>query len=114
MQDIVASVRIRAGLHDLRGGFLDRVAQRCLEIEAILATAGTGKPSPGECRVIVHHAHKTSGVAATFGYPELGDRAQQVEGLFNGLDGPPDWTVARAVIEAMLDEMENALDHDYL
>jgi HPt (histidine-containing phosphotransfer) domain-containing protein len=113
MQDVVANIRLKAGLHELRGGFLDRVAERCLEIEAIIATAAIGGLGEEDCRLIAHHAHKTCGVAATFGYAELGERAQAVETMLTGLSGPPDWQEVHPVIEALLDEMENVLDADY-
>lgn len=113
MDDVVASIRLKAGIHDLRAGFLDRVAQRCLEIESVVSEAEKHGLSAEDCRLIVHHAHKTTGVASTFGYAELGERARAVESLLSGLDGPPDWGTAQPVVEALLDEMENVLDEDF-
>ncbi len=113
MQDVVASIRLKAGIHDLRAGFLDRVAERCMDIESILAEAQDRGLTAEDCRAIVHHAHKTTGVASTFGYSELGERARAVESLLSGLDGPPEWDRAQPVIEALLDEMETVLDEDY-
>jgi HPt (histidine-containing phosphotransfer) domain-containing protein len=103
--------QVADGLAKLREGFLDRVAERCMAIDAILSAAADGTPSDEDRHVIGHHAHKTAGVAATFGYPRLGALALATEQAVRGADAKP-WSEARRVVEAFLDEMESVLDGD--
>jgi HPt (histidine-containing phosphotransfer) domain-containing protein len=107
------SDRLQQGLQALRDGFLERITARCLAIEGILATAAESDEecmSQADCDAIQRHAHKTAGVAATFGFSVLGDRALAVEQLMSRTDCMLPWSVARPEIEALLDEMEDALD----
>ncbi|WP_262876227.1 Hpt domain-containing protein [Roseicyclus sediminis] len=101
---------MQAGLADLRTGFLDRVADRCLEIEGIMAAAEGDELTTSERETVALHAHKTAGVAATFGFSRLGERALDVERLMTQTGDAPSWEVVRPVIEALLDEMERVLD----
>ena len=59
---------------------------------------------------IQQHAHKTAGVAATFGFAILGQKALSVEQLMSHTQDELPWSVARPEVEALLDEMEDALD----
>jgi HPt (histidine-containing phosphotransfer) domain-containing protein len=108
-----ASIRMKAGLEDLRAGFLERVADRCLAIEGIVASAEGPRPTEAERRAIAHSAHKTAGVAATFGYGALGARALEVERLMSDPVRWPSWDAARPILDALLDEMERVLDEGY-
>ncbi len=103
------SIRMRAGLEDLRAGFVERVGERCLAIENILAQAEGDRPTEAERHEIERHAHKTVGVAATFGYAALGARALEVERLL-GPGRNPTWKAARPILDSFLDEMERILD----
>lgn len=96
-------------LEGLRGKFLDRITERCLAIECIVVGAEGTHPTEVERAQIAHYAHKTVGVAATFGYGTLGERARDVERIMSPND-VPDWSTARPVINAMLQEMERILD----
>jgi len=107
------SHRLQQGLQALRDGFLERITARCLAIEGILADAAESDEacmSRTDRDAIQRHAHKTAGVAATFGFETLGERAMAVEQLMSRADDPPPWSVARPEIETLLDEMEDALD----
>jgi HPt (histidine-containing phosphotransfer) domain-containing protein len=104
---------LQQGLQALRDGFLERVTARCLAIEGILAAAAECDQelvADDDRDAIQQHAHKTAGVAATFGFSVLGDRALAVEQLMSRTDCMLPWSVARPEIEALLDEMEDALD----
>src|SRR6056297_446047 len=97
--------RLREGLQALRDG--------CLAIEGILAeldNSDEGFVAEADREAIQQHAHKTAGVAATFGFSVLGEKALAVEQLMARADGTLPWSVARPDIEALLDEMEDALD----
>lgn len=100
----------QAGIEQLRDGFLTRIAQRLMAIDAIVEGAGPGPVSHSDRRQIAHHAHKTAGVAATFGFEDLGGSAGLVERLMTSTDGDLDWTDARPAVEDLLDQMERALD----
>lgn len=105
--------RLRQGLQVLRDGFLERVTTRCLAIEGILAEVeGSDEEFVAEAdrEAILQHAHKTAGVAATFGFSVLGEKALAVEQLMARADDALPWSVVRPEIEALLDEMEDALD----
>ncbi|MDG4649226.1 Hpt domain-containing protein [Roseibacterium sp. SDUM158017] len=106
-----ATIRMKAGLEDLRAGFLERVADRCMTIECILAGAESICPTEAERAEIAQHAHKTVGVAATFGYAALGARALEVERLMSP-GRTPSWDASRPIIDAFLDEMERVLDEE--
>lgn len=113
MSATLPSERLRQGLQGLRDGFLERVTARCLAIEAILAAAAETDAelvAVADRAAIRGHAHKTAGVAATFGFVELGERALSVEQLLSRPDAELQWSVVRPAIEALLDEMEDALD----
>jgi GGDEF domain-containing protein len=90
--DPMQSDRLQQGLQALRDGFPRAVTARCLAIEAY--------PRGRSCRVrsrnyvaeadreaIQQHAHKTAGVAATFGFSVLGEKALAVEQLMSRADG---------------------------
>jgi HPt (histidine-containing phosphotransfer) domain-containing protein len=107
------SDRLQQGLQALRDGFLERVTARCLAIEAILVAAADADQelvAEDDREAIQQHAHKTAGVAATFGFSVLGDRALAVEQMMSRVDTRLPWSVVRPEIEALLDEMEDALD----
>lgn len=113
MSATAPSSRLQAGLKELRAGFLDRVTARCLAIEAIVAGAPDDADavlSEAERKLIREQAHKTAGVAATFGFADLGAQASAVEELMSVVDPAPTWGTAGPAIEALLDEMERALD----
>jgi HPt (histidine-containing phosphotransfer) domain-containing protein len=103
---------MQASIEQLRKGFLDRVADRCMAIECILAEASDTRPTEAERLEIAQHAHKTVGVAATFGYAALGTRALEVERLMSAQGPVPSWAAARPIVDALLDEMERVLDEN--
>jgi HPt (histidine-containing phosphotransfer) domain-containing protein len=108
-----ASKRMTAGIEDLRAGFLERVADRCLMIEGIVASAKTSCPTEDERKAIAQCAHKTAGVAATFGYGALGARALEVERMMSDPVLWPTWDSVSPILDALLDEMERVLDEAY-
>lgn len=101
---------LQAGIEALRGGFLTRVAERVMAIDAIVERSGTGMMSDAERGQIAQHAHKTAGVAATFGFFDLGGAASVVEELLTRSDAELEWADALDAIEELLDQMERALD----
>lgn len=107
------SDRLQQGLQALREGFLERITARCLAIESILVEAAESDAelvADADREAIQQHAHKTAGVAATFGFSVLGDKALAVEKMMSRCDTDLPWSVVRPAIEALLDEMEDALD----
>lgn len=97
----------------MRDGFLERITARCLAIESILAAAAADDVelvSEADRDAVQQHAHKTAGVAATFGFSVLGEKALAVEQMMARSKADLPWSVARPEIEALLDEMEDALD----
>jgi HPt (histidine-containing phosphotransfer) domain-containing protein len=112
VKGIAADIRMQSGIEELRAGFLDRIADRCMAIECIIAGAEGIVPTEEERDEISRHAHKTVGVAATFGYAALGARAMEVERLMSPGGRVRTWAMARPIIEGLLDEMERVLDED--
>jgi HPt (histidine-containing phosphotransfer) domain-containing protein len=113
MVEPVPSERLQQGLQALREGFLERITARCLAIESILAAVeknDTEYVAEADRAAIQQHAHKTAGVAGTFGFATLGEKALAVEQLMTRTRPPIPWSVARPEVEALLDEMEDALD----
>jgi HPt (histidine-containing phosphotransfer) domain-containing protein len=107
------SDRLQQGLQALRDGFLERITARCLAIESILAAVAEGDAelvTDADRKSIQLHAHKTAGVAATFGFSVLGDKALMVEQIMSRTEADLPWSVVRPEVEALLDEMEDALD----
>ncbi|MGP1357946.1 Hpt domain-containing protein [Roseicyclus sp.] len=113
MDQTTASKRMTAGIEDLRAGFLERVADRCLMIEGIIASAESARPTEDERKAIAQCAHKTAGVAATFGYGALGARALEVERMMSDPVRWPSWDAVRPMLDTLLDEMERVLDEAY-
>lgn len=114
----------------LRNDFADRVAQlratfvnnledRILDLECLKVMVVKNRQRPQALGAIASHAHKIRGVAATFGFDELGAIATEVDDRFSGFTEAPDWTHDQLVkfwnasgplLETMLDEMEKILD----
>ncbi|MBK5230220.1 MAG: Hpt domain-containing protein, partial [Thermoleophilia bacterium] len=59
--------------------FKNEALERCARIEQL--TAGTGEDRFGEIR---EESHKLKGAAGMFGFPELQDRAAELEQLVAG------------------------------
>jgi HPt (histidine-containing phosphotransfer) domain-containing protein len=93
MPSPMPSTVLQQGLQALRDGFLERITARCLAIEGILADAAENDEdtmSQEAARDAIHrHAHKTAGVAATFGFSLLGEKALAVEQLMSRTKAPP-------------------------
>ncbi len=110
---LMPSDRLQQGLQALRDGFLERIIARCLAIECILAAAAESDAelvAGPDRESIQQHAHKTAGVAATFGFFVLGDKALAVEQMMSRTNADLPWSEVRPEIEEFLDEMEAALD----
>ena len=101
---------LQAGIDALRDGFLTRVAERVMANYAIVERGGFGPMSPADRTQIAEYAHKTAGVAATFGFFDLGGAASVVEEFLTRSDADLDWADVREAIEDLLDHMERALD----
>ena len=110
VRDLEHAGDVRNGLAQLREGFLDRVAERCMAIDAIVSAETGSDMAEANRRIIAHHAHKTAGVAATFGFPRLGALALETEAAMTGTGPASEWRKARGVVERFLDEMERVLD----
>jgi hypothetical protein len=97
----------------VRRSFLGNLGDRCLAIDAILERNG-GQDIGGKDReVIIHHTHKTAGVAASLGFPKLGELAREVETAW--MREPrtdPELSAAIDLTHRFLDEIERILDED--
>ncbi len=102
-------------LAPIRRSFLSHLADRCLAIDAILER-DDGRGISGEERdLIIHHAHKTAGIAASLGFGDLGRLAGAVESAWlhlpsGGVDATPETVLD--VTRRFLDEIERVLDED--
>lgn len=100
-------------LAPIRRSFLGRLAERCLAIDAILERGGGRGIDRDEREIIIHHAHRTAGLAASLGFGELGRLASAVELAWTRAN--PGDADAGAALEAtlrFLDEIEQVLDDD--
>ncbi|MBF9042895.1 hypothetical protein HKCCE4037_06130 [Rhodobacterales bacterium HKCCE4037] len=96
----------------LKAGFLDRLMERCLQIETLMQQIERDGATDHLRGEIAHRAHKTAGVAQTFGYADLGLKAQEVERMW-GRDFSPDrLEPCRMETERLMDAMEEILDRD--
>ena len=99
---------------EAREQFLQTVFQRVIDIEAVLASIEQQGPNANALQFIRQQAHKTAGVAGTFGLKEVGDHAADVDRsiglLMSSRRADTNWRDVRSKIDAMLDAMECALD----
>lgn len=110
-----SELRIEDGLASIRRSFLDRLADRCLTIDAMLEQVQQTGWCRDSCHVIIHHAHKTVGIAGTLGYTRLGQLARAVEQTWT--TGASSGAEIRHAIEQtgqFLDEIEKILDDNWM
>ncbi len=98
----------------LRSRFLDTLDHRILEIENA-ALACRAKHTASSYQRLAHHIHKTAGVAASFGFTEVGARAQSIDVMIDQLLSDPSQRACASRVltdvEMLLEQMETLLDH---
>ncbi|MBF9059112.1 hypothetical protein HKCCSP123_07945 [Rhodobacterales bacterium HKCCSP123] len=100
-------------LAPIRRSFLGHLGDRCLAIDAILERDGGRGIGREEREVIIHHAHRTAGLAASLGFETLGRLASAVESAWTRTPPGDDGTgPALEVTLRFLDEIERVLDED--
>lgn len=100
-------------LAQIRRSFLSRLGDRCLAIDAILERDAGRGISREDRDFILHHAHRTAGIAASLGFGTLGTLASVVEAEWANI--PPDAAETASAVDAthrFLDEIERVLDAD--
>lgn len=102
-------------LASIRHSFLSHLADRCPAIDAILERDDGRGITAEERDLIIHHTHKTAGIAASLGYEDLGRLAGDVESAWvhmpsGHVDVTPDPVLE--VTRRFLDEIERVLDED--
>lgn len=100
-------VSIVAGI---RKGFLERLNARLLEIDTLLALLDKKGLTSELQDAIAQHAHKTAGVAPSFGFYRLGELARRVESAWSKELQPEKVKDAVQLTEAFLDEIEGVMN----
>lgn len=103
------SSSLSSTIDSIRPRFLAETAQRLARMRALrddLEQAGEIEAAVTEIRF---DAHKTTGIAATLGFPALGKAAQEVDAVLTPLNGRPARGPlpprVRELVDAMMDEM---------
>lgn len=110
MDSSSTAAQVDRNLRELRDGFLERLSERCLEIETLLQMIARDGALDHLRVEIAQRAHKTAGVAPTFGFEQLGALAGTVEALWTSNFRPEAIEECVATTEAFLDEIERVLD----
>ncbi|QBY01793.1 hypothetical protein E2K80_14565 [Rhodophyticola sp. CCM32] len=97
-------------IRGVRDRFLDRLGERCLEIETLMLAVDDRRPEQRLIKEIAMRAHKTAGISPTLGFKDLGEIALRVESRLSDYVSAGDWPACRQMIEELLDQMEAALD----
>ena len=94
----------------IRGRFLDKLAQRCIEIETLVQQIDAHGVHLDLVQEIAGRAHKIAGVAPTLGFGRLGSLSIDIEARLSKVHSQADWPDARERIEAYLTEIEAVLE----
>ena len=97
----------------VRTRFLDAMENTIIELDALLQAMGRPDIQDRALEGIRFRTHKISGTAATFGYPRIGELAQQIETAVNQRTSRAGSSQAKRIgvlLTDLLDEMEQALD----
>lgn len=105
-------VDVQKKLADLKAGFVDRLMERCLEVDTLLQLIDRDGVTQRIREEIAQRAHKTAGVAKTFGFPELGDQARRVEQMWTTEFDLENLADCRNATEHLLDLMEQVMDSE--
>jgi chemotaxis protein histidine kinase CheA len=97
-------------LEKLRLIFLTRLAQKGQDIHERLIEISQHGPLPELRDAIARNAHQTAGVAASFGYRELGALAFKVEAAWTMEFSTETLDRANSMTESYLDMVEATLD----
>lgn len=93
--------------------FITLTIDRILRIKVLAQAVRKGDDAPSALTEIAQIAHKIAGVAATLGYPEVGDKARALEQKLKAdiASGDPlrHWSSTAPQIEALLDDLEAIL-----
>ena len=97
-------------MEDVRQAFLIRLARKGEDLHQTLIEISEQGPLPELRDAIARNAHQTAGVAASFGYRELGVLALQVEAAWTLEFSEETLDRAHSLTEAYLDKVEATLD----
>lgn len=97
-------------LSKIRQSFVSRLVDRCLEIEALALNIDQTGVQPQLVEGIAQRAHKIAGVASTLGFAALGKLAERTDAAMTRVRTQDDWHASRALLEDLLNEIENILD----
>ena len=103
-------VDLQPQLARIRHRFLDRLSERCLEIETCAQQLDRTGLAAVPVTLIAQQAHKIAGVASTLGFDRLGELSAKTDAQLPHLANDEDWTTARSLIEALLEEIESVLE----
>jgi len=97
-------------MEDVRQAFLIRLAQKGQDVHQQMIEISRHGPLPELRDAIARNAHQTAGVAASFGYRELGVLALQVEAAWTLEFSEETLDRANSLTENYLDMVEATLD----
>lgn len=98
---------LQVTIANLRARFVGELETRILQIEAASLRL---RRDPGDAAArdfLQRDCHKIAGIAATLGFPRLGEIAATIDRQL--CDGVA-WAGVHALVETLMDEMEGALD----
>lgn len=104
------ALEIDTKMEDVRQAFLIRLAQKGQDLHQQLIEISRRGPLPELRDAIARNAHQTAGVAASFGYRELGVLALQVEAAWTLEFSQETLDRAHSLTEDYLDMVEDTLD----
>ncbi|SHG79667.1 Hpt domain-containing protein [Marivita hallyeonensis] len=97
-------------LASIRKDFLDRLVERRARIAALVNDIDQTAPTPEAAEGIRHNAHKIAGVAATLGFPRLGELAAALDASLVAHADQIDWEPTRDLTNELLAEIEVVLN----
>lgn len=118
-QDETSHEKLRSAVETIRRKFIEELDERILDMEALKQMVVNGDRSQDALEEIIRRAHKIRGVAATLGLEGLGEAAGKLEDCYMELfqssrshvmSFAESWSVIASLVEALLDEMERALE----
>ena len=93
----------------MREDFLNRLAEKFLQIDTALLAISEQGPTKQLRGVIAQLAHQTAGVAPTYGFTDIGAMASQVESVWTHEYSESRLREATALTETYLDSVEEIL-----
>lgn len=111
--------RMQRAIEPVRRKFIDELDDKILDLEALRKMVVNGDRAQEALSEIISRAHKIRGVAGSFGLTELGDAARHIEESYmelfqssnhDGATFAENWSILAPQLEALLDQMELALE----